>query len=141
VWVNPKYRSQVEQPAPPEDDGRQLAAIPRGDGREELRVTLKAYNGHPYLAVRLWARDDRGWWPQKGKGVSIRMAEIATVMDALQAAIGATGEHQRQEERGERPAPADGRPVYVDRQRRQRPPVDPAGLPRQEGGEGFSEFG
>ena len=39
VWRNPKY-PLPEDPKPPEDDGHQLAAFPRGDGREELAAIL-----------------------------------------------------------------------------------------------------
>ena len=74
---------------PPQDDGELLAELPRCDGREALRVTLKSFEGHPYIALRLWARDDRtgAWWPVRGKGCSIRMREAGRVAEALEKAL------------------------------------------------------
>lgn len=72
---------------PPVDDGEILDALPRSEGREALRITLKEYEGHPYIAVRVWVRDDRSgaMWPTR-KGCSIRVREIGRVVEALQRA-------------------------------------------------------
>ena len=81
VWVSPRHpdrerlmaRQQgVADQAPPEPSGETLAAFPRR-GRfgedQELRVVLDQYEGHRYLAIRLWQRDGRSgaWWPLRGK--------------------------------------------------------------------------
>jgi len=59
-------------------------ALPRKRGSEELRVTLAEYEGHPYVSLRVWAPGTDGRpWPVKGKGCSIRIAELADVADAL----------------------------------------------------------
>jgi hypothetical protein len=73
---------------PPQDDGELLAELPRCDGREALRVTLKTYEGHPFVALRVWARDDHtgSWWPVRGKGCTVRLKEAARVIAALQRA-------------------------------------------------------
>jgi hypothetical protein len=85
VWVNPKY-PRPEQPAPPQEQGERLATLPRNQG-EELRINLAEYDGRPYLALRIWARgSDGNLWPVKGKGGSIRVAEIDEVIDALNRA-------------------------------------------------------
>ena len=66
-----------------DDEGEPLGTFARGDGREELRVSLKSYEGHPYVALRVWERDRAGqFWPSKGKGLSIRIAEAAGVAEA-----------------------------------------------------------
>lgn len=68
--------------------GRLLACFPRrgSEGAEqEVRVVLDEYQGHAYLAIRLWQRDGRtgAWWPLKGKGVSVRMSEAQGVAEVL----------------------------------------------------------
>ena len=56
--------------------------------RQELRVVLDEYQGHPYVSVRLWqAGQDGAFWPLKGKGVSIRLSECEGVAAALQEAL------------------------------------------------------
>src|SRR5689334_13986617 len=82
---------------------RPLAAFPRRpatpDGPPlELRVELAEYNGHPFIALRLWARSANGWTPLAGKGVSVRLAEARGVAEALLTAIDEAG-----------PPPAGGR--------------------------------
>jgi hypothetical protein len=71
----------------PAPSGELLAAFPRKGPRGlelELRVILDAFEGHPYLALRLWQRDRAGaWWPLKGRGRSIRSAEAQGVAEAL----------------------------------------------------------
>jgi hypothetical protein len=90
MWINPKHPNPPRQPRPPADTGRRLATIPRGDGREELRVNLAEYHGRPYIALRLWQRDPSGaWWPTR-KGVSIRLSEARDVADALAEAMDRT---------------------------------------------------
>jgi len=77
----------------PEDEGQPLGAFPLDDGGQVLRVTLKTSEGRPYVAIRLWSRDDRGRFrPVKGKGVSVRLREVSGVIDALQGALASAGE-------------------------------------------------
>lgn len=141
MWVSPNHPNPPRPPEPPADDGQPLAAIPRGDGRDELRVSLKEFQDRPYVSIRLWSRDDRGqFWPQKGKGVSVRLAEVGQVIDALQAAVQAAGELDR---RRQRQGGGADRPEFVDKGRPQRPPWDPDKLRAargQTGADGFSEF-
>lgn len=37
-----------------------LATLPRGDGNDELRLTLRTYSGARYLDLRLWWRGADG---------------------------------------------------------------------------------
>jgi hypothetical protein len=76
--------------AGPAPSGDLLARFPRKGPRgveQELRLLLAEYEGHPYLALRLWERDQGGaWWPTR-KGVSIRMGEAGGLAGALLAAL------------------------------------------------------
>jgi hypothetical protein len=92
----PRDDRQPDRPAPdrteprgepPPDDGEALGAFNRNDGREELRVTLKTFEGRQYVSMRVWFCDDRGaWWPTR-KGVSVRLREIVGVVGALQRGL------------------------------------------------------
>lgn len=101
MWTNPRYRELTgrEPPGrgqataePPRPSGTLLASFPRKsrEGPEaELRVVLDEFQGSPYLALRVWQKDQAGnWWPVKGKGVSIRLSEAGGVADALREALG-----------------------------------------------------
>lgn len=83
MWVSPNHPNPPKPSAPPRDTGQRLATFPRQDG-EELRVSLAEYNGHPYVALRVWAVGQDGQsWPVRGKGVSVRLREVAGLADAL----------------------------------------------------------
>src|SRR3982750_2266133 len=107
MWISPRHparapprprrRPGAEPLAPPEPTGRLLAAFPRrGEAgvEQELRVVLDEYQGHRYLAIRLWQKDVRtgGWWPLRGKGVSIRLSEAQGVAEAMLEALEIAGE-------------------------------------------------
>jgi Transcriptional Coactivator p15 (PC4) len=91
VWRNPKYATSDDQPQQqaPVDDGVELAAFPRNNGAEELRVGLKEYKGSRYIALRVWARDagSGSYFPVRGKGVSVRLGEAEGVAEAFRKAI------------------------------------------------------
>jgi Transcriptional Coactivator p15 (PC4) len=72
---------------PPEDDGERLATFPRTGGREEMRVSLREFEGREFIALRVWMRDDRtgAWWPTR-KGCSVRLRELPGMLAALQRA-------------------------------------------------------
>jgi hypothetical protein len=125
MWTSPRYRELTGRAAPevtavadapardaPAESGERLATFPRNHGTEELRITLCEYNGHPYVAVRLWALDSKSgeWWPTR-KGTSIRMAEVQGFADALLSVAGDQPRQSRQS-RQSRPGPAPAsRPV------------------------------
>lgn len=99
MWVSPRYREITGSDPPstaqtcddpglaaPEDRGERLATIPRSSrgAEEELRVSVAEYQGHKFLSLRVWQRDDRGaFWPVKGKGLSVRLSEAEAVAKAL----------------------------------------------------------
>ncbi len=105
----------------PEPSGELLASFPRKgpDGvRQELRVILDEYQGHAYIAVRLWqAGQDGAFWPLKGRGISVRLSEAEAVAAALVKALGQVEQPPHQEptreahRRRQRP---EGRPRWDD---------------------------
>jgi hypothetical protein len=85
MWRNPNHpRPDDEQPSAPVETGRRLATFPRGQD-QELRVALAEYQGRPYVSLRVWALDSRSgqWWPVKGKGCSVRIAEAGDLAEVL----------------------------------------------------------
>lgn len=113
MWRNPKY-AQPDQPAAPADQGQRLATFDRGEGTE-LRVNLAEYNGHPYISIRVWERNQAGqWWPVKGKGCSIRMneaAELAKVLDLAAIRPTYVPKAARPQAREQKPASAYSTPT------------------------------
>lgn len=72
---------------PPEENGERLATIQRGDD-EELRLSWARYNNHPFLNVRVWKKDDAGaWWPEKSKGLSVRVKELPAFAEGIAQAM------------------------------------------------------
>lgn len=157
MWINPKYRDQVEQPKPPAENGRRLATFVRGNG-VELRVNFSTYQDKPFLSLRVWERDQQSgeWWPCKGKGCSIRISEAGELAEALAGVApgGARDAHpQPRDDRGRRQAaegqggPArgysGGRPgetPYGPKGGAGRPPWDAQKLAGGKPSEGFNEF-
>lgn len=90
-------RERVEPPksttAPPEEKGIRLATIPRGT--DELHLTWDTYEGKPYLSLRLWTRgrDGAGMWPDRTKGISIRLRELPGLCDGLAKAMDMAADH------------------------------------------------
>jgi hypothetical protein len=79
MWRHPDHPA----PPPPAQRGEVLAVLRRGHG-EELRVVLDEYEGHAYLALRVWAPGPDGrLLPVRGKGCSVRLREATEVADAL----------------------------------------------------------
>ena len=114
---------------PPQDLGHRLLTLPRGQN-EELRLSLDAYEGHPFLNIRIWIRDAdaRGWWPSK-RGVTLKLRELADVAEALAEALDLMAEHQARRP----PSPGLG-------PRRDRPAPSALPPPTRAGGGEFSEF-
>lgn len=70
----------------PSPEGERLATIPRGK-TEELRLAWDEYEGHPYLGLRVWAKLDEGKWIPTKKGLSIRLHELAELLEGLGLAV------------------------------------------------------
>lgn len=71
---------------PPEENGVRLSTIPRGDD-EELRLSWAEYNGKHFLNIRIWSRREDTWWPEKGKGLTVRVHELADFADGVSKAV------------------------------------------------------
>jgi hypothetical protein len=117
VWRNPKYYPPDQQATAtaerPGSADEVLATLRRGH-REELRVSLAEYEGHPFVSIRVWAPGQDGrLYPVRGKGVSVRVRELADVADALRLAADRLAEDRpaparpdRRRDAPQRPAPA-----------------------------------
>src|SRR4051812_22089363 len=81
MWRNPKHPAP-EKPAPPAETGERLATFERGPG-VEMRVSLDHYEDRPYVSLRVWERGRDGVWRPTRKGATIRMRELAELVDAL----------------------------------------------------------
>jgi hypothetical protein len=84
----------VEQPPPPQsapDPGEILAEIDRGDGTV-LRVCWRLFEGKPFVAVGAWAGNG---WPVKGKQTTVKLRELAAVINGLVAAVEKRDEARR----------------------------------------------
>lgn len=68
-------------PAP--DPGEILAEIDRGDGTV-MRVCWRLYEGKPFVGVGVWAGNG---WPVKGKQTTVKLRELAAVLNGLVAAV------------------------------------------------------
>jgi hypothetical protein len=132
AWVNPRFKEltgkepprpfeerQAGTAEPPAERGQRLATLKRQNRDkpdEELRVSLDQYQGHDFISVRLWAHDPKsGFWPVKGKGISIRLREAEAVSAALLEAIRLSDQAETQpaapsrgagSARGRQPSPA-----------------------------------
>ena len=84
--------SPSEAKSAPEENGVRLATIPRYGG-DEIRLNWASYEGRPFLNIRVWAENNGKWWPQKEKGLTVRVSELADfalgVEKALQCAVNA----------------------------------------------------
>jgi len=71
----------------PVENGARLATIPRRDG-DELRLCWAEYNGHNFLNVRVWHKDDNGTsFPYRDKGLTVRLAELDAFAVGVQKAL------------------------------------------------------
>lgn len=76
------------------DDGVKVATLQRGPNRE-LRIRWREFKGHHFLDLREWSVNPRNsqWWPEKGKGITIKARELADLATAVSEAIAL---HERQ---------------------------------------------
>ena len=70
----------------PEENGVRLATINRSED-EELRLAWSEYNGRHFLNIRVWNRRDNGWWPDKTKGMTVRVRELPDFADGIAKAL------------------------------------------------------
>ena len=72
----------ASRPAPPTraapDKGIVCGELARADG-SSLVVAVKKYEGKRFVSISVWS----GGWPMKGKQVSVRLGELAQVLEAL----------------------------------------------------------
>ncbi len=77
---------QPERSTPPQDTGVRLATFPRPEG--ELRFTWNTFEGHPFLRLQFWSRNEDGsCWPLKGEGLTIKVRDLPDLAEGLQKAL------------------------------------------------------
>lgn len=82
-----KLAPEPKRTGPPEENGARLATIKRGDD-EELRLSWAQYNGRNFLNIRVWKKgEDGAWWPEKSKGMTVRVRELADFADGVGMAV------------------------------------------------------
>jgi transcriptional coactivator p15 (PC4) len=102
MWINPNHPSPPRQAAAPRETGQRVATFARHGG-EELRVNLAEYEGHPYLSLRVWAPGQDGQlWPVRGKGLSVKLREVASLAEVLTDVAGRLGTADRHEGNSDR---------------------------------------
>jgi hypothetical protein len=75
----------VLDPAAGAERGTRIATLRRSE-REELRVSLTEWKGERYVALRVWRTGRGRWFPDPRRGLTVRIAELPDVLDALAAA-------------------------------------------------------
>jgi hypothetical protein len=94
----------------PQEDGKRLGVIRRGD--EELRIVWSAYEGRPYLSLRIWTKGSNGvFYPEKARGFTVRLRELPDFAEAIGSAVEEADEYyatwrkqKEEEERRTQPA-------------------------------------
>lgn len=145
MWVSPNHPNPPRSQDVPQESGQRLATFPRPRNGEELRVTLEEYNGHPFLSLRVWAPGTGGQlWPVRGKGLSIRIREVAELAEVLarvaedlaNGSLVAPARHHSETRHHPGHAPASPSPAAHHRPAAGRP----AEMPRRPPAEPFDEF-
>ena len=68
------------------DTGCRLGTIKRS-ADEQICVDWCAYNGRPFVGIRIWKRGaDGSWWPDGRRGLSVRLHELSRFLTAIAAA-------------------------------------------------------
>jgi hypothetical protein len=107
MWVSPNHPNPPRRPDAPRENGERLATFARHGG-EELRVSLAEFNGHPFISLRVWAPGPDGQLlPVRGKGVSVKLREVAGLAEALAAVAGQLDQVGGE---GQAPGPQEPRP-------------------------------
>jgi hypothetical protein len=78
--------AEQRRTGPPKENGVRLATIRRGDD-EEGRLSWAEYNGRHFLNVRVWNQRDGNWWPDKAKGMTVRLRELAEFANGVAKAV------------------------------------------------------
>ena len=107
---------------------RRLETLERNDGKEQVRWSFDEFvtdRGQPtkYISARKWYRADDGEWRPTKAGVTIRLAELDRVVEALQRvqrardakSVGAPTEQRRQAQHRERTGGATDDELEQDR--------------------------
>jgi hypothetical protein len=71
----------------PLENGKRLGTFERGMS-EEMRVNWAEFNGHHFLALRVWHCGlDGVWRPDRHRGCTVKLRELASFSEAVQVAV------------------------------------------------------
>jgi len=71
----------------PVENGLRLATFQRGMS-EELRVNWSEFNGHHFVALRVWhCGVDGKYRPDRARGLTVKLRELDDFARAIQAAV------------------------------------------------------
>lgn len=74
-------------PDGPVENGLRLATFPRGMS-EELRVNWASFNGHHFVALRVWhCGVDGKYRPDRARGLTVKLRELDDFSRAIQEAV------------------------------------------------------
>jgi hypothetical protein len=79
---------RTDAPAGLPDEGFQVATLMRSE-TEQVRVRIVTFNGGaPFMRLQVWTKgSDGGWWPSKGKGMTVRLRELPDLAEGLVRAM------------------------------------------------------
>lgn len=79
--------SPAAQGPGPVENGQRLATFQRG-ASEEMRVNWASFNGHPFLALRVWhCGMDGVWRPDPKRGCTVKLRELQLFAEAVGTAL------------------------------------------------------
>jgi len=91
--VPPAVDTTATGGAGPVENGKRLATFQRGMS-EEMRVNWSEYNGHHFVGLRVWHCGMDGIWrPDRVRGCTIKLRELADFSAAIQAAVDMATDH------------------------------------------------
>lgn len=90
------------------DEGFQVATLQRSE-TEQVRVRIVTFNGGaPFMRLQVWTKgSDGGWWPSKGKGLTVRLRELPDLAEGIIKAM-AEADRLRAEFRAQKQAEPQG---------------------------------
>ena len=53
------------------------------NGKEDVRVIVRTWNGYELLDIRGWYKDDKDEYRPSAKGISIRLEQVPELLKAL----------------------------------------------------------
>lgn len=84
-WQKPTRPPATSAPKPADPPPETLLVLDRGD--KETRIKLASYQGHPYVSLETWAKNNNGQTVPTGRTVSLRMRDLPAVVHVLSSLL------------------------------------------------------